>query len=278
MVAPRPTRGLLAQPAPGGGGGLLDMLYPQGYGGGLLGMGSFAGEVARNTAGSNSRAANAMAENYQRGREDPAYAAIGARLAESPYENPMAGAFGGPAVIGKIAYHGTPATFAPTATNKFGQFLSSFINKGEGNQAYGQGTYLAEAKDVAQRYAGQLSKDGKGTVYQAEIPDTGFLKWDAPIADSPEVAKALGLQGEALQMSGQQVYESMWKSLWKDHIKQTGNKPDPSFDPRKAASDQLRQLGVNGIEYLDSASRGMGSGTSNYVLFDPASAKITGRE
>jgi len=31
----------------------------------------------------------------------------------------------------------------------------------------------------------------------------------------------------------------------------------------------LREAGIPGIRYLDQGSRGTGSGTSNYVVFDP---------
>ena len=33
------------------------------------------------------------------------------------------------------------------------------------------------------------------------------------------------------------------------------------------ASDRLREAGIPGIKYLDEGSRGVGQGTSNYVLF-----------
>ncbi len=254
-------------------------LYPEGWKGGLFGMGNPVEQNYQQQQAQRNAAQSATLENYQRGREDPTYAALAARLAQArPSDSTMANAFGGPSVMGRIAYHGTPATFAPTATNQFGEFLTKFLNKGEGNQAYGVGTYLAESKPVAQKYAEQLAKDGRGNVYTAEIPDAGYLKWDAPVAQSPEAAKALGLEGDSLNMTGQQVYEKLWKKLWADHIKQTRNNPDPKFDPRQAAAQELNKLGIHGIEYLDSASRGMGSGTSNFVLFDPSVAKITGRE
>jgi hypothetical protein len=51
---------------------------------------------------------------------------------------------------GAIVYHGSP--------HKFDKFDSTKIGTGEGAQAYGHGLYVAEAKKVADEYAGKLSK------------------------------------------------------------------------------------------------------------------------
>ena len=50
-------------------------------------------------------------------------------------------------------YHGTPHTLPPTPRNPLGEFDASKIGTGEGAQAYGQGIYTAEAKDVARTYS-----------------------------------------------------------------------------------------------------------------------------
>ena len=64
----------------------------------------------------------------------------------------------GPANLGITVWHGTPHKFAPTAKNPLGEFDLGKIGTGEGAQAYGHGVYVAEAKDVADEYAGKLSK------------------------------------------------------------------------------------------------------------------------
>lgn len=56
----------------------------------------------------------------------------------------------GPAMLGKIVYHGSP--------HKFDAFDALKIGTGEGAQAYGHGLYFAESKNVADEYAGKLSK------------------------------------------------------------------------------------------------------------------------
>ena len=51
---------------------------------------------------------------------------------------------------GAIVWHGSP--------HKFDKFDSAHIGKGEGAQAYGHGLYLADSPDVADEYAGKLSR------------------------------------------------------------------------------------------------------------------------
>jgi hypothetical protein len=54
-------------------------------------------------------------------------------------------------------YHGTPHRFPATEANPLGEFDASKIGTGEGAQAYGHGTYFAEAPDVAKGYRERLS-------------------------------------------------------------------------------------------------------------------------
>lgn len=54
----------------------------------------------------------------------------------------------GPAMLGKIVYHGSP--------HKFDAFDMSKIGTGEGAQAYGHGLYFAEAPEVAKGYRDAL--------------------------------------------------------------------------------------------------------------------------
>ena len=55
-------------------------------------------------------------------------------------------------------YHGTPHTLPPTPRNLLGEFDASKIGTGEGAQAYGYGTYVAESPAVAKGYQESLSK------------------------------------------------------------------------------------------------------------------------
>jgi hypothetical protein len=67
----------------------------------------------------------------------------------------------GPAMLGKIVYHGSPHRFQPTANNPLGEFDPMKIGTGEGAQAYGVGAaYLAEAKSLAKNYKDTLAHKG----------------------------------------------------------------------------------------------------------------------
>ena len=46
---------------------------------------------------------------------------------------------------------------------------------------------------------------------------------------------------------------------------------------QKEASNYLRELGIPGIRYLDQGSRGAGTGTHNYVVFDENIPNIVSR-
>jgi hypothetical protein len=87
----------------------------------------------------------------------------------------------GPAMLGKIVYHGSPHRFQPTANNPLGEFDPTKIGTGEGAQAYGVGAaYLAEAKDLAKHYRDVLAidpRDSVNSVRAALSPTSGGQYW-----------------------------------------------------------------------------------------------------
>tara|TARA_R110000868_G_scaffold312018_1_gene572964 strand:- start:22 stop:1152 length:1131 start_codon:yes stop_codon:yes gene_type:complete len=56
-----------------------------------------------------------------------------------------------------ITWHGTPHTLPPTPRNPLGEFDLAKVGTGEGAQAYGHGTYLAEQRGVGEGYARNIS-------------------------------------------------------------------------------------------------------------------------
>jgi hypothetical protein len=134
-----------------------------------------------------------------------------------------------------------------------------------------------------------------GNLYTAEMrwPDAAreasdplgpqhFLDWDAPVSkQSDSVKNALAKRGidvsgidpgdaslhqkygvwEPKDLTGERAYFSLFSR---------------ANDP--AASKSLLDIGIPGIRYLDGGSRGSGTGTSNYVIFDDALARILSRE
>ena len=300
-----------------------------------------------------------------------------------------------PAMGAVTAWHGSP--------HKFDKFDLSKIGTGEGAQAYGHGSYLAETREVAKGYAVKLSNvdssgyanaqlnaqnllqrfgndkdwakevvkdqlnaidkadpnfsrltatldvlDGKapkqlgstGYLYKTDIPDEAvarFLDWDKPLSEqAPEVQAALGdlaLKNQA-HIGGVPIRQFIY-----DKTKQTGSLPSVvireiekagslnaaipalqrkfsgandaaknkfneilsilnkqqismhtgvdsvrtggdivrgGYNPPEIAQ-MLQSKGIPGIRYLDGGSRGAGTGTSNFVVFDPEMIRILER-
>jgi len=81
----------------------------------------------------------------------------------------------GPAMLGKIVYHGSPHRFQPTAKNPLGEFDPMKIGTGEGAQSYGVGAaYLAEAPEVAKGYAQNVRASKPSTNFK--LPDGRDVK------------------------------------------------------------------------------------------------------
>lgn len=101
-------------------------------------------------------------------------AAKGLKLGRVALENFGQGPVGKAAQEGKIGYHGSQADFD--------RFDHAFAGTGEGAQAYGYGTYIAEVKDVAGSYrmaGGPRINTGSGVVHAEEmdgLPVAGSVK------------------------------------------------------------------------------------------------------
>ncbi len=109
------------------------------------------------------------------------------------------------------------------------------------------------------------SKVSIGNLYKIDLPDEQIAKmldWDNPIKDQKEVLTAIRNQindndivksFDANVKSGISGANAMQNYVW-------GKTPAEK-------SEALRQAGVPGIRYLDQGSRGVGEGTSNFVVF-----------
>ena len=107
---------------------------------GMQALPSVAGEIGRVISAMPSGAARAQAEDFAR------------------YQRSIP-----PSDVSPLtAFHGTPHRFEPTPENPLGEFRASAIGSGEGAQAFGYGTYFAEAPGVAKRYRDTLSKQFRG--------------------------------------------------------------------------------------------------------------------
>ena len=143
--------------------------------------------------------------------------------------NPQAGA---------IVWHGSP--------HNFKQFDASKIGTGEGNQAYGNGLYFADSKDVAKGYADKLGMRSSGQSLDTlntelqKIKDTmqGPLRGQA----MREVEAQIKMAKQASRSNGSSVYkvdlpdEQIAKML--DY-----HAPVPETIRTPLSSDSLNQFG-----------------------------------
>lgn len=130
------------------------------------------------------------------------------------------------------AYHFSPY--------KFDKFDLSKLGTGENYHDFGHGLYFAENSDVVDWYRRTLG-GGSGYRYKVQLdtPRDSLLDWDAYLRDQglpndyrlPELADSAGV--------------------------------DPAHVSSLLAAEKLP-----GIRYLDSRSRKLGQGTSNYSIFD----------
>ena len=172
------------------------------------------------------------------------------------------------------AYHGSPFSFL--------KFSNSEIGKGEGNQSYGYGVYVSDAKDVAKSY----SPEKDGHLYEVKIlpAEESFLLWDKAIPEQSDavqdvIDKLISIEerngkyrinidgnylaGDFNDMASAKRFLSYERGQW------TGEKlyKKISASP-KEASEKLLSLGIHGISYPDQALREGSGKTMNHVLFD----------
>jgi hypothetical protein len=150
----------------------------------------------------------------------------------------------------------------------------------------------------------QVREAQRGQMYRTRIRANrdAFLDWDGPVPmDSParnrlrelgemgmeahefgvdrNFAKEAILAAKNENLTGEGLYRSMIKAIEaaRPKLKEAGNERALFGDLSSMASDELRQLGIPGLRYLDQGSRGVGEGTRNFVVFDDALTEIIER-
>ena len=202
------------------------------------------------------------------------------------------------APVGMIAYHGTPHLIKD-------KFDISKVGTGEGAQSYGYGMYFAESPEVAKTYRQQVvdanalnANSGKsynsiqdffddvavdkGNLYKVDIPDEyipKMLDYDKPFNKQPkavqDILKTIN-PNISDSLIGRELLESLSKpsKMAQDSPMWQVLKDNPNMTPQQAFSKYANELGIKGVRYLDQASRGAKTGTSNFVVFDPTDVKI----
>jgi hypothetical protein len=119
------------------------------------------------------------------------------------------------------------------------------------------------------------------SVYKVDIPDEAvarFLDWDKPLSQqAPEVQGVLKslVPDAAEHWVGQILHGQVADAA----AKANGSGLRGSLNPEgpETARKLLSAAGIPGIRYLDGGSRGTGTGTSNFVAFDPELIRILER-
>lgn len=153
-------------------------------------------------------------------------------------------------------WHGTAADFR--------KFNHDYMGTGEGAQAFGWGTYLAQRAGIAKGYWEADVRRKSGALWDDEPPegslmrvdvnaqDDELLDWDKPLSEQSEkVKKALDnffdvatMLRDAPDIPGHDIYNSL----------ASGEPKMKGSD--KAASEYLDSIGIKGIKFLDAQSRG----------------------
>jgi hypothetical protein len=120
-----------------------------------------------------------------------------------------------------------------------------------------------------------------GKMYEVRIkahPDS-IMDWDKKLSEQPNIMRALAEQHASLDPSHEK-----FETLNRAH-QNISARPDENVGAHahyylrtalgnKGASDYLSGMGIKGIKYLDTGSRGVGEGTQNYVIFDDSLVNV----
>lgn len=184
------------------------------------------------------------------------------------------------APVGMTAWHGSPHVF--DSFNHQGN-----LGRGDGFQAQGIGTYLAENPAVAKEYA-----KANGNVYRVDLPDDAvsrMLDFGAPITSQRHLGPQLNAVHEKFpelkedffnavrgNEKGQYLFDATLQKFARK-LKSEGFKGDVYEEANRRTTQAFRDAGLAGFKYPDAGSRGGSGGTSNYVVFDDSLLKILDR-
>lgn len=180
------------------------------------------------------------------------------------------------ALAGLTVFHGSP--------HKFDKFDLGKIGTGEGKTQQGVGGYLSETESIGQKYADRLADmHGKtsGYLYKIDLPDEAlskFANYDKPLSENPQ-----SVQDAIRKLTTDDVMHNLrgyygWEDVNSAPVAAIMGALDvTNGNARNITSEAFKKAGIPGIRYLDGGSRGAGSGTSNYVVFDDSLLKILER-
>ncbi|MFT4298015.1 MAG: hypothetical protein ACMXX5_02380, partial [Candidatus Woesearchaeota archaeon] len=123
--------------------------------------------------------------------------------------------------------------------------------------------------------SGRLSNTGHVYTTEMRINPTKMLDWDKPLSEQSEYIREI-IQNDPLLsdimtrvVNGGGLYNTLSSEL---------NLRSTEYITQKDVSNYLKNLGVQGIIYLDSQSKELGGDTHNYVIFDENVITITEKD
>ena len=199
--------------------------------------------------------------------------------------------------------HGIYAAESPAVSGRGGQYDLEFtaknlgkpdLNQGEASvlrTLRGGGSDLDVISDLARSgYSFEEAtktlesvKNARAKIYEVDLhaDPEAFLNWDKPLgAQSQSVQEALNrggaYQGPSMSLGGDPAGAVLKRALASPyHAADLFNRGGEPLQLTPAdISQRLNQAGIPGVRYLDQGSRGAGTGTSNYVIFDPKIIEI----
>jgi len=151
-----------------------------------------------------------------------------------------------------------------------------------------------------------------GSLYKVDLPDNQIAKmldWDKPLSQQPRIMETLtpenmgltlrqpvdggfmayvGSNGKPIGLQIKGATPEAFRQKWIDRLNEFGNAEggagravgylggtSTSGELAPAVSGALRQAGIPGIKYLDATSRGVGTGTRNFVTFPGEEQSLT---
>ena len=120
----------------------------------------------------------------------------------------------------------------------------------------------------------------QGSLYKVDLPDSAvarMLDWDKPLSQQPQnVRDSL----DALRQANPQGYQRLVDAQLGGPLMEQAAGMDLYRNLIKGANERqmvevMRQQGIPGIRYLDGGSRGLGGGTSNFVVFPGEESLLT---
>jgi len=151
------------------------------------------------------------------------------------------------------------------------KFLKSFADTPEEMKLYKDLTSKPEVVEAINSYVSPKQPN----LYKVDIPDEyipNMVQWETPLSKMDEKLSTV-INSLQEQFKNQFNPNSKPRKLLKE-AQSVGDVIRLANEIGLKPHIPLQEMGYKGIKYLDQGSRGVGKGTSNFVVFDPSEVKI----